>query len=154
MKPDLVYELYEQYKTGIFRFALSILRQSQLAEDALQETFLRLLSGRANPIPGKEQAFLYRVARNICYDILRKRKRETEEAQNQPAPTDRWEFLELIAPLSQKEQEIVSLKIIGGLTHAEIAKIIGTTTAGAKKRYERAIEKLRTEMEVLSWKKN
>ena len=149
MNPALVYELYEQYKTGIFRFALSILKETQLAEDVLQETFLRLLSGKVSPAPGKEQAYLYRMARNICYDILRKRKRETEESQNQPAPADSWEFLELIAPLSPKEQEIISLKIIGGLTHAEIAKVIGTTTAGAKKRYERAIEKLRTEMEVL-----
>ena len=149
MNPALVYELYEQYKTGIFRFALSILKETQLAEDVLQETFLRLLSGKGTPAPGKEQAYLYRMARNICYDILRKRKRETEESPNASAPADSWEFLELIAPLSPKEQEIVSLKIIGGLTHAEIAKVIGTTTAGAKKRYERAIEKLRTEMEVL-----
>ena len=149
MNPGLVYELYEQHKTGIFRFALSILKEPQLAEDVLQETFLRLLSGRGNPSPGKEPAFLYRMARNICYDILRMRKRETEERPNLPAPEDNWEFINLIAPLSPKEQEIVSLKIIGGLTHAEIAKVIGTTTAGAKKRYERAIHKLRTEMEVL-----
>ena len=149
MNPALVYELYEQYKTGIFRFALSILKETQLAEDVLQETFLRLLSGKGDPAPGKEQAYLYRMARNICYDILRRRKRETEESPNASAPADSWEFLELIAPLSPKEQEIVSLKIISGLTHAEIAKVIGTTTAGAKKRYERAIHKLRTEMEVL-----
>ena len=45
MNPALVYELYKQYKTGIFRFALSILKETQLAEDVLQETFLRLLSG-------------------------------------------------------------------------------------------------------------
>lgn len=150
MNPELVYSWYEQYKVGLYRFALSILKDPQLAEDTLQETFLRILSGKGNPAPGKEQAFLYRVTRNICYDSLRKRKRETEEIPNSPAPAENnWEFLELIAPLSPKEQEIVSLKIIGGLTHAEIARVIGTTTAGAKKRYERAIEKLRTEMEVL-----
>lgn len=148
MNQELVYSWYEQYKVGLFRFALSILKDPQLAEDTLQETFLRILSGRGNPAPGKEQAFLYRTARNICYDILRKRKREAAEAPDSPAPPDSWEFLELIAPLSQKEKEIVSLKIIGGLTHREIAAVIGTTTAGAKKRYERAIQKLRTEMEV------
>lgn len=149
MNPDPVYELYEQYKTGIFRFALSILKDPQLAEDVLQETFLRILSGRGSPSPGKEQAFLYRVARNICYDILRKRKRETEEATESAAPAENtWEFVELIAPLSPKEQEIIALKIIGGLTHKEIGAILHITTAAAKKRYERAIEKLRTETEV------
>lgn len=143
------HQWYEQYKVGIYRFSLSILKDPQLAEDVLQETFLRILSGKGNPDPGKEQAWLYRVARNICYDILRKRKRETEEAINTPGPTgNQWEFLELIAPLSPVEQEIVSLKIIGGLAHKEIAKVMGITTAGAKKRYERAIAKLRKEMEV------
>ena len=149
MNPELIHQWFETYKTGIYRFALSILKDPQLAEDVLQETFLRLLRGNRIPLPGKEQAFLYKTARNLCYDILRKRKRETEEVTNAPAPPEGWEFLELIAPLSPKEQEIVSLKIIGGLTHAEIAAVIGTTPAGAKKRYERAIEKLRTEMEVL-----
>ena len=149
MNPDSVYELYEQYKTGIFRFALSILKDAQLAEDVLQETFLRILSGRGHPAPGKEQAFLYRVARNICYDILRKRKRETDEDAHATAqPENTWEFVDLIAPLSQKEQEIVALKILGGLTHREIAQVLHITTAAAKKRYERAMEKLRTEMEV------
>ena len=149
MNPDLVYELYEQYKTGIFRFALSILKDPQLAEDVLQETFLRLLSGKGHPAPGKEQAFLYRVARNICYDILRKRKRETEEVPNTAAPAEKdWEFIEMIASLPQTDQEIVSLKIIGGLTHEEIARILRITTGAAKKRYERAIKKLRTETEV------
>ncbi len=150
MNHPFVYSWYEQYKTGIFRFALSILKDPQLAEDVLQETFLRILSGKGNPDPGKEQAWLYRVARNICYDTLRKRKRETEESPNTPAPAQsNWEYLELIAPLSAREQEIVSLKILGGLTHREIARVLGTTTAGAKKRYERAIEKLREEMEVI-----
>lgn len=148
MNHELVYSWYEQYKVGLYRFALSILKDAQLAEDALQETFLRLLSVKGSPAPGKEQAFLYRVNRNICYDILRKRKRETEEV-TAPAPTDGWEFFELTEPLSPKEREIVALKILGGLTHAEIAKVTGTTTAGAKKRYERAIAKLRNEMEVL-----
>lgn len=149
MHNPLVYSWYEQYRTGIYRFALSILKDAHLAEDVLQDVFLRLLSGKGMPDPGKEQAYLYRVARNICYDILRKRKRETEEASNAPAPAENtWEFLELIAPLPPKEQEIVSLKIIGGLTHKEIAHVLGITTAGAKKRYERAIAKLRKEMEV------
>lgn len=149
MNPN-VHKWYEQYKTGIYRFSLSILKDPQLAEDALQETFLRLLSGKGSPDPGKEQAWLYRVARNICYDILRKRKREVDEISNTPAPSkESWEFMELLAPLPPKDREVVALKIIGGLTHAEIASVMGSTTAGAKKRYERAIQKLREEMEVL-----
>lgn len=150
MNPELVYELFETHRTGIYRFALSILRSPQHAEDVLQETFVRLLSGKYfTPTPGKEKAWLFKVARNLCFDILRKRQQELELPPDITAPAgENWEFLELISPLSQSEQELISLKFIGGFTHKEIAKITGTTVHAAKKRYERAIQKLREEMEV------
>lgn len=149
MNHALVYSWYEQYRTGIYRFALSILRDPQMAEDVLQETFVRLISGIGWPDEGKEKAWLFRVARNLCFDILRKRIREMEATPVIAAPPDQnWEFLELISPLTETEKEIVSLKFIGGFSHKEIARITGTTVHATKKRYERAIQKLRGEMEV------
>lgn len=134
---------YDQYKTGIYRFALTILKNESKAEDVLQELFLRLLSGRYTPEPGKEQAYLYRAARNLCYDELRRQKRNEKEMDTQYAATERYTYIELIAPLNHKEREIVTLKIVGGLTHREIGKVMGMTEQAAKKRYQRAIEKLR-----------
>lgn len=150
MNPQLVQAWYESYRVGIYRFALSILRDTQQAEDVLQETFVKLICGKfSSPTPGKEKAWLFRVARNLCFDILRKRVQELELPPAIAAPEgENWEFIELISPLTQTEQEILSLKFIGGFTHKEIAKITGTTVHAAKKRYERAIQKLREEMEV------
>ena len=143
MNRQLIYSWYEQYKNGIFRFALSILKDPHLAEDVLQETYLRLLSGKYAVEPEKAQAWLYRVARNLCYDLLRRRKREEAEPE-QPFHWDGdYGYLELIAPLSRKEQEIVTLKIVGRLTHREIGGIMGMTEQAVKKRYERAIRQLR-----------
>lgn len=150
MNPQLVRQWYEEYRTGIYRFALSLLRSPEQAEDVLQETFVKLLTGKFTcPTPGKEKAWLFKVARNLCMDILRNRIRELALPPAIAAPAgENWEFLELIAPLSQSEQEILSLKFIGGFTHKEIAKITGATVHASKKRYERAIQKLREEMEV------
>lgn len=150
MNPQLVKQWYEQHRTGIYRFALSLLRSPEQAEDVLQETFARLLGGKfTSPTPGKEKAWLYKVARNLCMDILRSRIRNLELPPVLAAPAgENWEFIELISPLSQTEQEILSLKFIGGFSHKEIAKITGTTVHASKKRYERAIQKLREEMEV------
>ena len=149
MHQQMVYDWYQLYHTGLYRFALSILKDPVSAEDALQETFVRLLQQDRLPDAEKGQAWLYRVVRNICYDILRKRKRETEESEISTAPMDsNWEFLDLITPLPKKEQEILALRFIGGFTHKEIAHIMGITVHGAKKRYERAIQALRKEMEV------
>lgn len=150
MNPQLAREWYGQYKTGIYRFALSLLHDPQQAEDVLQETFVKLLSGKFScPTPGKEKAWLFKVARNLCMDILRQRRREQEVPPVIAAPADEnWAFLELISPLTQTEQQLLSLRFIGGFTHREIAKITGTTQHAAKKRCERAIQKLREEMEV------
>ena len=145
MHRQRIHQWYEQYKDGLFRFALFILKDTESAEDVLQEVFLRLLSGRYAPEPGKEQAYLYRAARNLCYDELRRRKRHTEAAKTHPAGEETYAYIELLAPLNPKEQEIVTLKIVGGLTHREIARVMGMTEQAAKKRYIRAIEKLREE---------
>lgn len=140
-------EWYEQHRVGLYRFALSILKDPEAAEDVLQETFLRLLqSDSLHFQPGMEKAWLYRVARNLCYDHLRRAKRECAEMESAAAKSGGLEFVALIAPLKKTEREIVSLKILGNLTHKEIAAVLHLTVHGTKKRYERAIQKLREEM--------
>lgn len=145
MDPKQIEDLYQRYKTGLYRFALSILKNPAAAEDVLQETFVRVINAGGCPWhPGKEQAWLYRVARNLCYDQLRRSQRIQPEEPG--TDSGGYEWLELTAPLTLQEREIVSLKILGGLTHAEIARVTGCTVHAAKKRYERAIEKLRKHM--------
>lgn len=155
MSHNLVEEWYEKYKTGIYRYSLMILGNPHTAEDVLQETFIKALK---SPIPPNDidrvQAWLYKIARNCCYDLLRKEKKE--EVSNTEYRTayssftqneSEFEFFDMLANLSVKEKEIVSLHIVVGLTHKEISKILKLTTAGTKKRYERAIHKLRKEFE-------
>lgn len=145
MNPQLIETCYEEHRLGLYRFALSILKRPALAEDVLQETFVRLMTS-PNLIlsPGKERAWLYRVARNLCYDILRRDQRE--DAETDPGTRDDYAYFELISPLKPSEQEIISSKILGGLTHREIAQVCGITVHAAKKQYERAIGKLRDQM--------
>ena len=143
MDHSLIDSWYEQYKTGIFRYALSIVKDPQLAEDVLHDAFVKLLSLPKPCAPGKEQAWLYRVARNLCYDQLRKAKREQPREQLSAGTADAYEYIELISSLSPQEQEIVTLKIVGGLTHKEIGAVLGISPKAAQKRYERAIGALR-----------
>ena len=143
MNRTLIYSWYEQYKTGIFRYILSITKDPCLAEDILQDTFVKAMSASMPCASGKEQAWLYRVARNLCYDFLRKAKREQQLPHVVGQATDSLEYIELIAPLSPIEQEIVTLKIVGGLTHKEIGSVLAISAKAAQKRYERAIQALR-----------
>lgn len=143
MDQALIWSWYEQYKNGIFRYALSITKDPYLAEDILHDTFVKLLSRESPCAAGKEQAWLYRVARNLCYDHLRRAKREQPHTQTPTISDSQYEYIDLISSLSPTEQEIVTLKIVGGLTHQEIGSVLGISPRAAQKRYERAIAALR-----------
>lgn len=149
MEQDMLQRLYEQHSVGVYRFALSILHDPQDAEDVTQETFLRAMkNGSYRFEPGKERAFLCKIARNTAYNLLRKRRREVPQAMEAAVwyPED-LEYLHLLSCLSDRDRDIVSLKILAGATHAETAKVLGITVHAAKKRYERAIAKIRTAYE-------
>ena len=143
MDQKRIYSWYEQYKNGIFRYVLSITKDPYLAEDILQDTFLKVLSGEAPRNLDMVQAWLYRVARNLCFDRLRKAKREQSHTRMPAGVETQYAYIDLISSLSPKEQEIVTLKIVGGLTHREIGAVLGISPKAAQKRYERAIVSLR-----------
>lgn len=152
-------EIYEKRKQELFRFLYVILGDKQAAEDALQETFLKAYLHRSKYIEmQQEKAWLYQIARNTAYDMLRKRRREfpiekeilddvRESNSQQEELHGDFFYMEMIADLNDVEREIVSLKIIAGLTHKEIARVLHMTTASVKKRYERALNKLKAKYE-------
>lgn len=143
MDHEVIHSWYDQYKNGIFRYALSILKDPYLAEDVLHDTFVKLLSGETPRNPATAQAWLYRVARNLCFDQLRKSKREQPHTRLPSESADRFAYIDMISSLSLRDQEIITLKIVGGLTHREISAVLGITEKAAQKRYQRAMEVLR-----------
>lgn len=147
MEKSRIYGWYEQYKTAVYRYALSILKDSHRAEDVLQEVFLRLLSGKYVVSEEKIQAWLYRVARNCCYDILRQRQREQEVPPDLPSHDGKLAYIERIAVLDLLDQEIVTLKVLSGMSCKDIGKIVRMTGPAVQKRYERAIRKLKEQEE-------
>ncbi len=159
MQNDWLERIYEERKQELFRFLYVMLGEKQAAEDALQETFLKAYLHRSRYIEMKqEKAWLFQIARNTAYDMLRKRLREfpmeKEEMEDvlernsvQEELYEKLIYMEMMAELKEIEREIVSLKIIAGLTHKEIAKVLRMTTGSVKKRYERALAKLKAKYE-------
>jgi RNA polymerase sigma factor (sigma-70 family) len=87
--PDAWGELYRRYAPAIFRFCRQALRVREDAEDATMEIFIKVLQrldsfDRSRPF----KAWLYAVASNHCWDILRRRSTrqnlETEDAEALP----------------------------------------------------------------------
>lgn len=76
---DVVAAIYRDHGTALRRFVLSASRDSQLAEDVVQETILRVWQ-QAPEITGSMRSYLFRTARNIMIDNYRKAQRRPLEA--------------------------------------------------------------------------
>lgn len=64
-------ELYERYATDVLRVSYYYLGDRQRAEDVTQDVFVRLLTTRPSLLPGREKAWLLKVALNRCRDLWR-----------------------------------------------------------------------------------
>lgn len=152
---DALQNLYEMYKIPVYRLVFSMTKNRDLAEDITQDTFLRIQEKAGTYHQNiSEASWIYTIARNLTYDMLRKRSREAcEEVDTETLPPSQignpengsYAFLDLIKNLSDKDAEVVSLRIVAELSFKEIGKITKSTSQACSKRYIRALAKLREE---------
>ncbi len=124
---------------------------SAMAEDVVQEAFLKLAS--ANPTPSDPVAWLYRVVRNGAISAGRSDRRrvhrETQAANVAwftPADDNRLDAdaaTTALAGLPSDEREVIALHLWGGHNFATIGEITGTSAATAHRRYVAGLTRLR-----------
>ena len=160
--PDRFEELVKAHQKGIFNHALRMLGNEQDALDASQEAFFRayrsLSSFRGD---SRFSVWLYRLASNICLDMLRKRPSSPdlsltdEEGDPLPIPDSRFtpqtelEKKELrlavrsgLSRLDPDFRSVLVLREINGLSYEEIARVTGLESGTVKSRIFRARKKL------------
>lgn len=113
------------------------------AEDAVQETLLKVHRAAAS-FSGEASfsTWMYRILINTCYDALRRRKRRPEETaieemaleRSTPGVDDakRITLRKLLGTLTEQRRSVFTLFEIEGLSHAEIASILGITEGNSK----------------------
>jgi RNA polymerase sigma factor (sigma-70 family) len=141
----------------------------EIAEDIVQDTLLKALNEWRGQIPDNPSAWLYRVAKNQALDLIRREKLFGEISQELAFFSEKEEntlgklFLNdeiedsqlrmLFAcchpAIALESQITLSLKTLGGLSAAEIARAFLTTEDTINKRLYRAKEKIRNEHIVL-----
>ena len=144
-------KLYDRLKQPVFLLALSILKDKALAEDALQETFLKIMqNGQSFRSESSIKTWIMTVARNTSLDMLRKRRPETELSDLLPVCGTEYEqveckndFLDAVKSFDGTDRSILVFRIFVGLSHSESAKILGITPGNARIRYHRAIKVLK-----------
>lgn len=119
----------EQYDK-IYRYCYFKTSNASLAEDLTQETFLRYFSQSSYTGRGKQLAYLYTIAKNLCIDAYKRRPLQ-ELSEEYPAP-DEMRDVELqvavkqaLQILSQTERELLLLRYVNELPVGEICLLTG-----------------------------
>ena len=149
---------FEQLVSCYMRPAVGVARQilsdRALAEDAIQESFLRVIRKRDQYIPGSPfSCWFYTIVRNVCADMLRKRNRETRRIREIAAGREREsvrdnspQIPELLNVLARSDRDVLVLRIVHGLGFRDVAAALGISEEAAKKRAQRALRRLRTKI--------
>jgi RNA polymerase sigma-70 factor (ECF subfamily) len=137
-----------------------ILRDRDLAQDAIQETLLkawRELPGLRDP--GRLDAWLHRLTINACYDIHRRRRRHTVELQQPEIDragntdvggevADRDQLERGFRRLGVDQRAVLVLHYYLGLPVAEIASTLGIPLGTAQSRLHRALAAMRAALDA------
>ncbi|MCQ2770448.1 MAG: sigma-70 family RNA polymerase sigma factor [Clostridia bacterium] len=137
----------------IYAVAHSVLHDFSLADDVVQETYIKITEKAHLYTPGtRAKAWVLTMARNTALDMLRHRSFEQTDENVTDDITDRFDENSIVISmqvkkaldsLSDGDRQVVTLKVYAGLRHDEIAEIMGISTEAAKKKYQRAIKKMK-----------
>ena len=159
--------LYRELFTPLFRYVFFRTRDYDLACDLTQTSFLKFLShDHADLSPEHAQKRLFVIARNALIDhwraapTLRTEVRDdldtfstaVVDAETALITADDQRFVqELLAGLSEREAEIVSMRLADDVSYATIAAVLDLAEANVRQIYSRALSKLRARVEEESF---
>lgn len=149
-------QLYQNTDKTIYSFILSIIKNPQDAEEIMQETYLKIWTSAAGyKSQGKPLAWMFTIARNLCYMKFRDQKHQSDLGLDDldgseagmvcPQLENMADKLVLEAALSilkEEEREIVLLHASAGMKHREIAANLQMPLATVLSKYNRAVKKL------------
>ena len=141
------------YKT-VYNSCYRILGNAMDAEDCMQETFIKAFDKLNSMGDAPPEAWLKRIAINTCLDALKSKKLDWETTDveikiaDEPPPDEeeiQWKVEQIkisMGKLPEKERIILSLYLMEGFDHEEIAEILHLNEATARSQYSRAKQKL------------
>lgn len=146
-------KLYIKYNKLVYGIAFSILKNKEDSEDVVQIVFEKLYNLDKNMLPtAKESSWLYTLTKNETISFLRKKKIAInldniyEIADNDSDISNiiaQDSYNNLISKLNEKEKQIVSLKILGGFSFKEIAKLVDEPIGTVKWRYYKSVHNIK-----------
>lgn len=146
---EAIRKLFLEYGDSLYRYARYSLPSDIDARDVVQEVFLRAFKswaefrGQASP-----KTWLFRIARNYIYDLLRQRKRHRSleiQIHLSPGSVELDTLIELedaLGRLRQDFQQVLNLRWIQDMTVSETAEILGWSETKVRVTFHRAKRRL------------
>ena len=152
-------KLYDSYSGALYGVILRICNDEVVAQDVLQETFVKIWRNAANynPDKGRFYTWAYRIARNQSLNSIRTRKKliQTEEigvytdiTVETEAPIALNKLSGAVSNLEPHHQKAITLVYFNGLTHREAHKEMSVPLGTFKSYIQQALKKLRTEYQI------
>jgi RNA polymerase sigma factor (sigma-70 family) len=141
---ELAFEVaFERHGAGILAFSRHMLGSREEAEDVVQHTFAAAYRDLQRSVERRIalKAWLYTIARNRCVSVLRARREQAAELHDLPTEglseqvEQRAELRELLTDvrdLPEEQRAALLLAEAAGLSHAEVAEVLGCEAASVK----------------------
>lgn len=158
---------YDRYGGELFGFVFNALGDRHIAEDVVQEVFVRAWRSSFDPDKASLRTWLFAIARNAVVDALRKRPAQYTadlKAGDQDTPTgghtrldpmdqllERIQLEEALARLSPEHRQAVVRVYFGGQTCAELGKELGISASTMRSRLYYGVRTLRLVLEENGW---
>lgn len=151
-------QIYEQYFETVYKYLFCLTRNSDIAEELIQETFYRAVK-KIHTFKGdcKISVWLCQIAKNLWYDECRKNRKKLETSEDtflEIKDSDNTEekviqneekmiLYKKLQKLDEKTREVVYLRITGELSFKEIGMILNQTENWARVTFYRGKQKLK-----------
>lgn len=159
---EAIERLVHQYERPLLAYANKMLGGDwQGAQDAVQETFLRLCRADRDKIESRVAPWLYSVCRSRVIDMQRTNRStpvDTSDVQvADPTPDasqaisaneEHEQLAVMVDQLSPRQQEVLRLRMQAGLSYREIAEVTGLTSSNVGFHLHAAVRKLRDSLAV------
>ena len=149
--------LSDLYHPPLMRFSFRYLGSQDEAEDVVQEVFLRVLGSDVEP--ANFRAWIYKIARNRCLDVIRSRGRRIDDQEMPEASRINADLTGCLTRLVRREQrahlrlalaelpenhrEVLHLRYVEDLSRMDIAQVLDLDEAVVKSRLYEGMVKLR-----------
>ncbi len=149
-------QIYHRYKEDLLTVAMSLLGDTQAAEDCVHDVFVHFAEAPMDLRATRNlRGYLVRCVANRAKNELRGRRRppglSTDEPQSVDCPVrdsmaseESKRVFDALAQLPAEQREVISLHLQGQMRFREIAAHLGTSINTVQSRYRYGIEKLRT----------